>query len=284
MESISSISGDGEAQLHSTAKPEHNGWITFPFMTATLAGFTLGAGGWLSNLIVYMIEEFHKNSIESAQIHNLGIGCTSLFPIVGAIVADSFLTLSSGFPLISVLGLLFLLMETVNGFRPQNCQNASTAIVYVEDRVSWAWGFGKCIMANVLGIIIFLLGRRYYYYDKPKGSQFTSLAQLFRNFQISSRFCCSLHTSHHCNMPLSLIVSSGQYGRKLSAKMLLHCNESALATCLTLPAWQFQPWSRRKGVTQPIPTTFKVLKRDCSKAVRVFYSFSEFFAATVNAN
>lgn len=55
---------------------------------------------------------------------------------------------------------------------------ASTAIVYVEDNVSWAWGFGICIMANVLGSIIFLLGKKYYYYDTPQGSPLTSLAQV----------------------------------------------------------------------------------------------------------
>ncbi|CAI9770846.1 unnamed protein product [Fraxinus pennsylvanica] len=244
----SSISGDGEAQLHGTTNSKHGGWITFPFIIATLAGLTLAGGGWLSNLIVYLIDQFHINSIDAAQINNVVCGCTSLFPIVGAIIADSFLGSSAVIwisSVISLLGLLlFLLMATVDGMRPENCQNdsslctitpsktqyamlylaltlvaiglggsrftlatmganqftrakhqetyfnwyfftlyfatviASTAIVYVEDNVSWAWGFGICIMANVLGLIIFLLGKKYYYYDKPQGSPFTSLAQV----------------------------------------------------------------------------------------------------------
>ncbi|KAL2488892.1 Protein NRT1/PTR FAMILY 2.7 [Forsythia ovata] len=245
----SSVSGDGEAQLQNTTKAKHGGWITFPFIIATLAGLTLAGGGWLSNLIVYLIEEFHIYSIDAAQINNVVNGCTSLFPVVGAIIADSFLgsfTIIWISSLISLLGLiLFLLMATVDGLRPQNCQNnsslctaitpskaqyamlylaltlvavglggsrftmatmganqftrakhqetyfnwyfftlylatvaSSTAIVYVEDNVSWAWGFGLCIMANVLGLIIFLLGKRYYYIDRPQGSPFTRLAQV----------------------------------------------------------------------------------------------------------
>ncbi|KAL2471250.1 Protein NRT1/PTR FAMILY 2.7 [Abeliophyllum distichum] len=245
----SSIYGNGEAQLHNTSKAKHGGWITFPFIIATVAGLTLAGGGWLSNLIVYLIEEFHIYSIDAAQINNVVNGCTSLFPVVGAIIADSFLgsfTIIWISSLISLLGLiLFFLMATVDGLRPQSCQNnsslctaitpsktqyamlylaltlvavglggsrftiatmganqftrakhqetyfnwyfftlylatvvSSTAIVYVEDNVSWIWGFGLCIMANVLGLIIFLLGKRYYYIDKPLGSPFTSLAQV----------------------------------------------------------------------------------------------------------
>ncbi|XP_049409057.1 protein NRT1/ PTR FAMILY 2.3-like [Solanum stenotomum] len=55
---------------------------------------------------------------------------------------------------------------------------ASTAIVYVEDNVSWKAGFFICVAANVLGSAIFLMGSRFYAHFKPKGSPFTSLARV----------------------------------------------------------------------------------------------------------
>ncbi|KAK6144503.1 hypothetical protein DH2020_021323 [Rehmannia glutinosa] len=54
----------------------------------------------------------------------------------------------------------------------------STAIVYVEDNLSFGWGFGICIAANVLGLVVFLFGSKYYYRDKPQGSPFTSLLRV----------------------------------------------------------------------------------------------------------
>ncbi|WMV35835.1 hypothetical protein MTR67_029220 [Solanum verrucosum] len=55
---------------------------------------------------------------------------------------------------------------------------ASTAIVYVEDNVSWKAGFIICVAANVLGSAIFLMGSRFYTKFKPEGSPFTSLARV----------------------------------------------------------------------------------------------------------
>ncbi|XP_015160059.1 protein NRT1/ PTR FAMILY 2.7-like [Solanum tuberosum] len=55
---------------------------------------------------------------------------------------------------------------------------ASTAIVYVEDNVSWKAGYIICVAANVLGTAIFLLGTRFYNNSKPEGSPFTSLARV----------------------------------------------------------------------------------------------------------
>nr|XP_027070447.1 protein NRT1/ PTR FAMILY 2.6-like [Coffea arabica] len=52
---------------------------------------------------------------------------------------------------------------------------AATVVIYVRDDVSWAWGFGICVAANVLGLIIFLAGRRFYCDIKPQGSPFKDL-------------------------------------------------------------------------------------------------------------
>ena len=58
--------------------------------TGTVTGLTLATWGWLANLIVYLIEEFNVKSVDAAQISNVVNGCINLFPIVGAIIADSF--------------------------------------------------------------------------------------------------------------------------------------------------------------------------------------------------
>ncbi|KAK4375992.1 hypothetical protein RND71_006669 [Anisodus tanguticus] len=56
-----------------------------------MAGLSLAAaGGWNNNLIVYLIEEFDMNSVSAAKVYNMANGCSSIFPILGAVVADSF--------------------------------------------------------------------------------------------------------------------------------------------------------------------------------------------------
>ncbi|OMO77208.1 Proton-dependent oligopeptide transporter family [Corchorus olitorius] len=226
------------------------GWITFPFINGTLTGLTLAGFGWMSNLIVYLIQQFNIKSIDAAQVSNIVNGGTSLFPILGAILADSFLgcfSVISIFSCISLLGTGFLaLTATLDSLRPEPCNNngalnsfckapsklqflvlyggialaamgvggtrftlatmganqfhspqhqatffnwnfftqytaavvSSTAIVYIEDNVGWAWGFWICFAANFLALAIFLLGNRFYFHDKPQGSPFLNIARV----------------------------------------------------------------------------------------------------------
>ncbi|XP_060174450.1 protein NRT1/ PTR FAMILY 2.7-like [Lycium barbarum] len=232
-----------EAQLSRST----GGWITFPFIIASSVGLTLAFGGWQSNLIVYLIEEFEVESIDAAQISNLVNGAGSLIPVLAAIVADSFLGCFSTIwicSIISLLGTILLaLTATLDTLRPKPCEVdstscipkpriqyvvlyaaivlatlgsggtrstlstigadqlnkpkeqgiffnwffffwysasvvASTAIVYVEDNVSWKVGFFICAAANVVASVIFLMGTRFYTKFKPEGSPFTSLARV----------------------------------------------------------------------------------------------------------
>ncbi|KAH0659676.1 hypothetical protein KY290_029238 [Solanum tuberosum] len=55
---------------------------------------------------------------------------------------------------------------------------SSTAIVYVEDNVSWKAGFFICAASNIVALLIFLMGSRFYTKFKPEGSPFTSLARV----------------------------------------------------------------------------------------------------------
>ncbi|KAL3817868.1 hypothetical protein ACJIZ3_003773 [Penstemon smallii] len=219
------------------------GWITFPFIIGTMAGLMLGAGGWVSNLIVYLIQEFNIKTINAAKIYNFVNGTITIFPILGAIIADSFLGCFSVIwfsSLISLLGILLLVLTAAIKHLPTSCENicnyptqlqlavlylglalaslgnagmrftiapmgadqfdkprhqgiffnwyiftmytatvvGSTAIVYIEDNVSWVWGFSLCALANVLGLAVFLSGTRFYRVVRPQGSPFTSLGRV----------------------------------------------------------------------------------------------------------
>ncbi|KAF7113316.1 hypothetical protein RHSIM_RhsimUnG0138500 [Rhododendron simsii] len=217
-------------------------------LTATMAGLTLASGGWINNFIVFMIGEFNVKSIDAAKLWNVVNGCTAMFPVLGAIVADSFLgsfsviCVSSIFSLLGII--LLLICSTIDSLRPPPCDPSgptscispsrlqlsilylaitlatigvggtrftlgsmgadqfnhpkhqwsffnwymfamytsivmsTTAITYVEDDVSWGWGFGICVAANVVGLAVFVAGSRFYHHLKPKGSPFTGLARV----------------------------------------------------------------------------------------------------------
>ncbi|KAF8395016.1 hypothetical protein HHK36_018955 [Tetracentron sinense] len=108
---------------------KRGGWITFPFITGCVMGLILAAGGWIWNLIVYLIVEFNVKSVNAAQISNIVNGATSLFPIAGAIIADSFLGCSAVIIIssfISLLGMILLtLTATVHSLRPPPCTSGS---------------------------------------------------------------------------------------------------------------------------------------------------------------
>ncbi|CAI9105213.1 OLC1v1004086C1 [Oldenlandia corymbosa var. corymbosa] len=53
-----------------------------------------------------------------------------------------------------------------------------TAIVYVVDNVSWAWGFGISSAANTLGLLLLFSSTRFYRQMKPQGSPFTGLGRV----------------------------------------------------------------------------------------------------------
>lgn len=59
--------------------------------TGSMACLTLASGGWSANLIVYLIEEFNIKSISAAKIYNFVVGSYTMFHIVGAVLADSYL-------------------------------------------------------------------------------------------------------------------------------------------------------------------------------------------------
>ncbi|KAG7992979.1 hypothetical protein I3843_02G154600 [Carya illinoinensis] len=53
-----------------------------------------------------------------------------------------------------------------------------TAIIYIQDSVSWGLGFALCALANAIGLASLVLGKRLYRQVKPKGSPFMSIARV----------------------------------------------------------------------------------------------------------
>ncbi|KAH0752491.1 hypothetical protein KY285_005639 [Solanum tuberosum] len=59
----------------------------------------------------------------------------------------------------------------------------SIVLLYIEDNVSWVLGFAICVALNILGLSIFLSGRRFYrHIEAQQESPFMSFG--------SSRCCC----------------------------------------------------------------------------------------------
>ncbi|KAG4138201.1 hypothetical protein ERO13_D07G119800v2 [Gossypium hirsutum] len=251
---------DREIQAPNSGR-KHCGWVTFPFITGAVLGLGLAGTGWMANLIIYLIQQFNVNAIDAAQVSNIVNGGSSLFPIVGAIIADSFLgcfSVITLFSSISLLGTVFIaLTATLNSLRPTPCNGrlgsfckdpswvqflvlyagialgsmglggtrftlatmganqfdnpqhqgiffnwcffsqyaasavGATALVYIEDNLSWGLGFGLSVAANLLALLIFLLGNRFYLHDKPQGSPFLDIVRVMvaafrkRNFSLS---------------------------------------------------------------------------------------------------
>ncbi|XP_047938491.1 protein NRT1/ PTR FAMILY 2.7-like [Salvia hispanica] len=220
------------------------GWITFPFIIATMGGLTLSSG-LCANLITFLRDEFHFEDTDAAKITNYVNGSITFIPIFAAIIADSFAGCFSVIcfsSLISLLGVVQLLLSaTVSHLRPPSCEKgsifckqptplqagllylgltllsignggtrftlasmgadqldstkhqgiffnwfiftiyvanfvSSTLMVYVEENRGWGWGFTIFTMANLVGLVVFLCGTKFYRFVKPTGSPFKSLA------------------------------------------------------------------------------------------------------------
>ncbi|KAK7840107.1 protein nrt1/ ptr family 2.7 [Quercus suber] len=133
-------SSNEKAQMSDTHS-KRGGWITFSFITGTLIGLTLAAGGWGTNLIVYLIEKFHFKSIVATQIGNIVNGSTSLLPVLAAIIADSMLGCYSGI-------LLLALTAALKSLRPQTCVNGPS-LCPIPTKIQFAVLYMGIVLASI---------------------------------------------------------------------------------------------------------------------------------------
>jgi peptide/histidine transporter 3/4 len=70
-------------------------------------GLSIATGGWMANLIVFLITEFNVKSIAATKMYNVVLACSSLFTVAGAILADSFF---GSFPVYATFAFVSLLV------------------------------------------------------------------------------------------------------------------------------------------------------------------------------
>nr|XP_011469691.1 PREDICTED: putative protein NRT1/ PTR FAMILY 2.2 [Fragaria vesca subsp. vesca] len=116
--STKSPSKEEEGEVHIVGNENEDskggGWTTFPFVIATVLGLSLAAGGWASNLIVFLITKFSVKTITATKINNIILGTNSLFPIAGAFIADSFFTSISVVSIFSFISLLVISRDSLH--------------------------------------------------------------------------------------------------------------------------------------------------------------------------
>ncbi|KAL9239826.1 hypothetical protein vseg_014109 [Gypsophila vaccaria] len=224
------------------------GWLTLPFIIGSIVGLSLAAGSWHANLTMFLMKEFNVRQSLAEKIYeivNIGV---NVFPIVGALLSDSFV---GSFLVINVasfaslLGLVMLGLSTIiPTLRPHPCYNTINSItcddtpsihhyafllvalslatiglgctrfmlsslgayqfnksehrriffnVYilayevcstisygvivfiVQEQGNWTIGFGIGIATNIIAIILFLLGSKYYKQIIPQNNSFVGV-------------------------------------------------------------------------------------------------------------
>ncbi|KAM5556132.1 hypothetical protein ABKV19_023827 [Rosa sericea] len=129
------------------------GWTTFPFVTATVLGLSVAAGGWASNLIVFLITKFNVKTITATQINNIILGTNNIFPIAGAFIADSFFTsfsVVSTFSFISLLGMIMLtLIATIHSLRPSPCSIGSLITCQAPSKFQYSVLYAALSLASL---------------------------------------------------------------------------------------------------------------------------------------
>ncbi|KAL8090530.1 hypothetical protein AgCh_039835 [Apium graveolens] len=101
-----------EAREDCMQNSKRGGWTTFPYIIGTELGLSPAATGWGCNLTVYLITVFSLKSIHATQISSIVAGSSNLFPIAGAILADSFF---GSFSVISIFSIISLSVSSLYG-------------------------------------------------------------------------------------------------------------------------------------------------------------------------
>ncbi|XVF83315.1 hypothetical protein PTKIN_Ptkin16aG0477000 [Pterospermum kingtungense] len=208
---LEEIEGNKLSTQNSTPKEDEKtnmdqkggGWTTSPFIIGTMVGFSLGAGGWGANLIVFLITEFHVKNITAMRINNVILGCNNLLPIaVGSLQCSTpsklqFAVLFKALALASLgIGGTRFTIATMGAHQFHEPKDQGiffnwyflalyvassicfTAIIYIQDNLSWGLAFGICVVANAIALVLFSSGKRFYQRIKPHGSPFTSILRV----------------------------------------------------------------------------------------------------------
>ncbi|KAL6847773.1 hypothetical protein ACP4OV_021901 [Aristida adscensionis] len=103
-----------------------------------------------------------------------------------------------------------------------------TVVVYLQDAVSWALGFGVCLAATAASLVVLLLGARYYRMPAPKGSPYTELARVVVTAVRKARVDVGALGRVQYYVGDGAVVDSGDDGTP--SKMLRFLNRAAMIT------------------------------------------------------
>ncbi|VAI69185.1 unnamed protein product [Triticum turgidum subsp. durum] len=106
-----------------------------------------------------------------------------------------------------------------------------TAIVYIQDGVSWAVGFGVCLATSTFSLVMLLLGARYYRMPVTKGSPYTDLARVVVAAVRKASVQVDAHGGVRYNVGDGAFVTSGSDGAP--SKTLRFLNRAAMITAAT---------------------------------------------------
>lgn len=228
---------DIEKNISSQQKPSRGGWSAAIFIIFVEMAERFAYFGMSGNLITYLTNELHEPIPMAAKNVNTWVGVSSLLPILGAFIPDSFLgrfntilvasiIYCMGMSLLTVtvsviplhlrksmfFGALYVLSVGLAGHKPcvqafaadqfsedsaeerkakssffnwwymgivVGANTAVLVVIYIQDNVSWAAGFGILTGSMTVALILFLLGIKKYQKQGPLGSPFTKVAQVF---------------------------------------------------------------------------------------------------------
>ncbi|XLU36040.1 hypothetical protein S245_072106, partial [Arachis hypogaea] len=209
------------------------GWHAARFIISVEFAQQFAFIGLSSNLITYLTNELQETLIEATKNINTWVFVSSIFPLLGAFIADSYIgrfktvTISS---FIYLLGMTFMTLSvsilkhdklffvalyvfSVGDGGIKSCvqpfaadqfdeekeeqreakssffnywylvvvlANSSAVffIVYVQDNIGWTVGLGLPVGVWIVAIAVFLIGTKRYKRENPKGSPFTTIAQV----------------------------------------------------------------------------------------------------------
>ncbi|XP_039041975.1 protein NRT1/ PTR FAMILY 2.7-like [Hibiscus syriacus] len=158
----SSTNGDSESQPHTLrSRRNRGGWLSCFFISATLTGMMIAGWGWVANLIVYLVGVFNVKSIDATQAANVINGSTNLIPILGAVLADSFLgsfRVVSVSILSSLLGIIILTLTATLSYLRPHCETGSS-LCHAPSKLHLAVLYSAITLAAIgFGMVRFAIG------------------------------------------------------------------------------------------------------------------------------
>ncbi|KAH9290460.1 hypothetical protein KI387_034577 [Taxus chinensis] len=108
-------------------KKKVEGWKTFPFIIGNEVCSYAATSGMVANIIVYLTTQFNIKNIQAVNIINISTGGSQLGPLIGALLADTYLgrfwTIAIGSVLSFLAMVILTLTAIISSLRPPACSS-----------------------------------------------------------------------------------------------------------------------------------------------------------------